>query len=147
MKYIYIFLFLVPSICFAQTKNDTKIIVSNPDTSLFNKVCLLLYERGYTLKEKDKELGFVATNDKSVKGSTLRLRFLIKDTTVAITGDVYNDFASALVRGTLASNTSKDETYYLPIRNAGMKNSGLRDAWNEMLSIAKQFGNQITYAK
>src|SRR5688500_9251377 len=146
MKYIFLFL-LIPTLSFSQKKNDSKIIVSISDTSLFNKVCLLLYEKGYTLKEKDKELGFIATNDKSIKGTTLRMRFLLKDSSVTITGDVYNDFAAALVKGTLAANMSKDEAYYTPIINAGMKKSGLRDAWEEMLSVAKQIGDQITYSK
>jgi hypothetical protein len=130
-----------------QQKKDTKITVTANDSSLFNKAVLLLYQRGYTLKEKDKELGFIATNDKSIKGTIVRLKVFVKDSSLTLTGDVYNSLASALMRGSAVSNISKDESYYVPIQNMGMKGSGMRDAWNELVSVAKQFGDQISYGK
>lgn len=132
-------MFLIPTLSFAQVKNDTKITVPVNDTSMFNKVCLILYEKGYTLKQKDKELGFIATDDRAINGTTLRLKFLVKDS-VVITGDVYNEMAAALARGRYADKAIKDESYYTPIRFAGMKGSGLKDAWNEMNKIANLIG-------
>lgn len=145
MKFVLFFL-LIPTLSFAQAKNDTKINVSTKDTGLYNKVCLLLYERGYTLKQKDKELGFIATDDKSVNGTAIRLKFIVKDTSVTVTGDLYNDIAAALARGRFAANVSKDESYYMPIRFAGMKGSGVKDAWLEMEKVAKLIGTP-TYSK
>lgn len=132
---------------FSQAKNDSKIIVSKSDTAMFNKLCLLLYEQGFTLKQKDKEIGFVATDPKTYNGATYRLKFLVKDSTVNITGDVYNDFAAALIRGRTAANISKDESYYTPIKNMGMKGSTIKDAWNQMVKIAKLISEDLTYAK
>jgi hypothetical protein len=132
---------------FSQEKNDTKVIASISDSNLFNKTALILYERGYTIKEKDKDVGFIATNDKSIDGNTVRLRILLKDTAAIITGDLYNELAAAIVRGSTASKISKDESYYYPIRNNGMKKSGMRIAWNELVEVAKAIGGKLYYSK
>jgi hypothetical protein len=148
MKLLISNLFLILALTsFAQEKNDTKVIASITDSNLFNKTALILYERGYTIKEKDKDVGFMATNDKSIDGNTIRIRILLKDTAAVIAGDLYNELAAAIVRGSTASNISKDESYYFPIRNMGMKKSSMRIAWNELIEIAKAIGGKIYYSK
>lgn len=145
MKY-FLFVFLIPTLCFSQEKKDSKIVVAT-DSNAFNSTCLYLLEHGYTLKQKDKELGFIMTNDRTIKGTVIRLKFLVKDTSIAVTGDLYNDLAAALTRSSLANDIAKDEKYYTPINNIGMKNSGSRDAWNEMLEVAKHLGTNLTFSK
>ena len=66
MRALSILLLFSTSICFAQSKHDSKIIVTPDDTTnLFNRVVLSLYERGYTLETKDEQLKFIATGEKS----------------------------------------------------------------------------------
>ncbi len=88
-------------------------------------MCLVLIEKGYTLKQKDKELGFVATNDRSVKNTLVRIKALVRGDTIKLSGEVYSDIASILFK---TPQGIKDESFYMPIKNFGMKKSAARDS-------------------
>lgn len=128
---------------FGQQKNDKVITVTLSDSALFNRVALVLIERGHTLKQKDKELGFISTDQKNVNNSLMLLKVIIKDTTATITGSLFNDIYARMITKT----GPEDFRNYTEIKNIGMKGSGARDCWNEMDAVAKAIGGSITYSK
>lgn len=138
----FICLFLVCTLCHAQEKKDTKIIVTVTDTSsLFNRVITGLFEKGFTIVQKDRDLGLIATEERPIKNSaSIKLKAQIKDSTISFFGEVANDVTISL--GGVKMERTFERIYY-----GGMKGSDLRNAWNEMLSIAKQFGTEIKYSK
>lgn len=133
MKFLLILL-LCPFLSFAQSKGDTKIIITAPDsTGLFNKVAMVLYERGYSLAQKDEALKFMATTTRPVKYMNIKVNALVKNNEVTLTGTY--DLAV----------TEIDDTD--PIMFRGVKGSYLRNAWAELQAIADKIGGEIRYGK
>jgi hypothetical protein len=133
MKYILVILFLIPTLCFAQQKNDTKVIVSVSDTAnLFNRLAAAFYKRGYTLETKDESVGFINTKEQEMKNYSpfQTIRAFISGNTITLT--------SKIRMGNLA-------TFDVTFNNR--KKNAFVAAWEEMEDLAKQFGNQITYSK
>lgn len=140
MKSIITCLFLICAFqSYSQQKNDSKIIVIVADTSnLINRITLSLYDKGYTMEEKDNTVGFLLTKEKferKVVGSR-KIKALIKGNTIEFTG---------LCRIEL-STFDKDNNRFEPVLYKGMKGSLYMVAWHEMEEIAKQFG-PVTYSK
>jgi hypothetical protein len=136
MKAILLSLVLIPTLCFSQQKKDSKIIVTASDSvNLVNRLSLALYEKGYSLEQKDEGLGFISTSEKQMEKFALKmkLKVLIKGSVITITGEA----------GTVMDG--------IPISTAitfnGSKRSPMMDGWKEMESIAKQFGNNVSYSK
>lgn len=122
----------------AQTKKDTKITVRVQDTTgVFNKITMLLYERGYNIQRKDEALKVISTDEKSWGSASAKYRFIIKDSSVVISGDVASNISLAL----------GVDRHFQPIFFGGMKGSDLRTSWNEMLALAKKIGEDISYSK
>lgn len=125
----------------AQTKKDTKITVTVQDTAgLFNKVAMLLYDKGYGIQRKDESLKVISSDEKTISSGSVKYRFILKDFTVIISGDVASNV-------TLSIGGAKAERSFSPIYYGGMKNSILRLGWNEMVSLAKELGTEIVYSK
>lgn len=125
-----------------QSKNDKKIIVTVTDTvNLFNRIALSLYDKGYTLENKDQELGFLSTNDKPIiNGTSLyKMKALIKGNTVTFTGSI-----AVLV--SLFGSTKMSERTYSDMLFYGMKNSPNMISWREVVEVAKEFGT-LSYSK
>jgi hypothetical protein len=131
-------LFLICSLTsFCQEKKDSKIIVTLVDTSgLFEKVAKVLLENDYDLETKDRESGFITTKDKDLKKYAFKnkIRVQIKDSCLILTAKERAAFKSIM-----------GDTY-MDVSFIGAKNSPMREAWNDMDSIAKQLGT-VTYSK
>jgi hypothetical protein len=138
MKYILSASFLMCTLfSFAQEKKDSKIIVTPVDTSgLFDKVVKALLENDYDLETKDREAGFITTKDKDLKKYAFKnkIRVQLKDSCLVFTAKERAGFQSIL-----------GDTY-MDVSFIGAKNSPMREAWNDMDSIAKQLGT-VTYSK
>lgn len=138
MKYLLLSLFLIPTLSYSQAKRDTKVIVTVSDTSnLFNRVVMSLYERGYTLEQKDEKLNFIATGEKPMPklGASMKLRVMIKDSIMVVTGLHALDIKIMGLERTFDPNEYR-----------GMKGSVWMTAWDEMVSFARQFG-EVKFAK
>lgn len=143
MRYLTLLLLFCSSICFCQSKGDTKIIVTPADTSnLFNRIVLFLYESGYTLESKDETLRFIATSEKSLKklNASMKLRVLEKEGKCIITGFTAFNFELKILG-------AKQERTFDSVKFGAMKGSVNRECWNEMEAVARNFGTEIQYSK
>lgn len=140
MKLFFVALFLIPVLCLSQQKKDTKVMASISDTTnQLNKVAMYFLENGYTINQKDADLKFVSTNEKTVGSMSIKINALIKDSVIVFTGEVANNV-------TMSFGGVKVERTFYPISFAGMKGSDLRKAWEILVSIGKQFGS-VSYSK
>jgi hypothetical protein len=86
MKMLFALL-LCPFLSFAQSKGDTKIIITAPDsTGLFNKVAMVFYGKGYSLAQKDEQLHYMASNEKPIKYANVKVNALVKGNEVTLSG-------------------------------------------------------------
>lgn len=131
---LLIALLLCPFLSFAQSKGDTKIIITAPDTTgLFNKVAMVLYEKGYSLAQKDEALKFMATNEKTTKWANIKVNALVKGNEVTLSGDMDATFTVIVD--------------YEPMIFLGMKNSLYKRVFAELQAIADKIGGEIRYGK
>lgn len=144
MRFSMIALLIFFSInCYCQEKKDSKIIVSVNDTNnLFNKIALAFIDKGYSFENKDPQLGFIATAEKSIPktAGSMKVRAVIKDSTVTFTGLFASDVEMKIL-GTKLERTFDPVTFW------GANNGSYKICWREIESIAKQFGNRIAYSK
>jgi hypothetical protein len=126
-------LLLLPILSFAQSKGDTKIIVTTDSTGLFNKVAMILYESGYSLAQKDEALKFMASNEKILRWANVKVNALVKGNEVILSG-VFDPVVSVI-------------TDPEPIVYRGMKGSIYRTTFAELQAIADKIGGQIRYSK
>lgn len=145
MKPILFCLFLICTFAASsQEKKDTKIIVSLEDTTdVLNKITKRLYQQDYVVDKKDTENGYISTKEKALKkdaSTSVFLKFFVDGNRLIISGEVASNV-------TLSLGGAKAERTFVPIGFYGMKGSSMKNAWNEMESIAKQFGNKITFSK
>ena len=127
---------------YSQEKKDSKIIVTASDTgNLFNRIVLSLYEKGYSLENKDQELGFISTTEKPIPktAGSMKVRAMIKESIITFTGLFAIDVEMKLF-GTKLERTFDPVTFW------GEKNGSYKICWREIEAIAKQFGN-VTYSK
>lgn len=130
---LVIALLLSPLLSFSQSKGDTKIIITTPDsTGLFNKVAMVLYESGYTLSKKDEALQFVSMN-KQTRWAHVTANALVKGNTITLSG-IFE-----------ATITVLDDPE--PITYRGMKGSIFRTTFAELQAVADKIGGQISYSK
>jgi hypothetical protein len=133
MKLLLI-LIICPLLSFAQSKGDTKIIITVPDsTGLFNKVAMVLYEKGYSLAQKDESLHYMATNEKATKYANVKIYALTKGNEVILSGDMDGTFTVIVD--------------YEPITFRGMKGSLYKRVFAELQAIADKIGGEIRYGK
>jgi hypothetical protein len=119
-------------------KKDTKIIVTTSDTSnLISRISVALFEKGYNPDYKDEKAGIVISKEKDFGTYSVRIRVLIKDSIITFSGQ--GRFYT-LLKG------DKDEDFN-EIYFGGMKGSDIRNAWDQVESIARQFGAISRYSK
>jgi hypothetical protein len=144
MKYILSFSFLLWALTsFSQEKKDSKIIVTVSDTTnLFNRLALAFYEKGYSLENKDQQLKVIFTNEKHIDKSarSMKIMALIKDSNIVFSGVQALDIEQKIL-GT------KLERVFEPVLYRRDKGSDFYVCWQEIESIAKQFGTNITFSK
>jgi hypothetical protein len=130
--------FLVLSFsAFSQSAKDQKVILTPADTSnLFNRLVMALYDRGYTLEQKDDALKFVATSERSIprEAISVKVRGMVKENTVVL----YGLFAMEI-----GPKQSRDFT---PIEyRKGKIWSNVH--FKELQAIAEAIGGITTYSK
>lgn len=139
MKRLFLFFFFVPVIGFSQSepvKGANKILVSLSDTAnIMQRVSLALYKKGYSIKQKDESLHFIATNSKGLNNapSEITIHVLIADKTAIISGQ--------------AATVSMGNKLMQDVEYSGAKNSTNRIQWDELESIANVIGSNIQYRK
>lgn len=133
---------LLPVFSLAQPpKKSSKVIVTIADTaSVFNRLSLAIFDRGYTFETKDDQLKLVSTNEKPVKkgGASAKIRARIIDSTIVLTGVIALDVEMTILGVKMERTFSKVE--YI-----GAKKSPMREAWNELVEIAQMFGTSIRF--
>jgi hypothetical protein len=131
---LLIYLLLIPCLSFAQSKGDTKVIVTATDTAnLFNRVAMVLYEKGYSLAQKDESLQYMATNEKATKYANVKINVLVKGNEVTLYGDMDATFTIIVD--------------YEPIVFRGVNGSLYKRVFAELQSIAEKIGGEIRYGK
>lgn len=139
MKIFIPLLLLVPVITIAQPippKKAKKVFVSNHDSTaaVINKLALLLFERGFTIENKDEKMGFISTKEQPSKrfGTSMKVRAIVKDSMVVFTA-------------TVAITSGESNPTFLDVYFGGAKWSPLRDSWNELVAIASAYGKIVKY--
>lgn len=125
-------------------KKASKIIVLAKDSAntLFDKLILVLFDKGFTVDNKDEKLKIVSTKERPSKKLNIltKIQARINDTAIVFTSTMALGFDMELF-GTKMTQT------YDPVTYSGMKGSAIRVAWNELEAIARLFGDNIFYSK
>lgn len=126
-------------------KKASKIIVLTSDTAntLLDRLSGELFDLGYTIDIKDEKAKYVITKGRPSKhyGTLSKIRARITDTAIVFTSQI-------------AVNSDRDilgikraELNYMDVDYSGSKKSAWREAWNELDTIARKFGDRVVYSK
>lgn len=125
-------------------RKSSKIIVLVTDSTnnLFDKVILTLFDKGFTIDNKDERLKIISTKERPMKkGNFLtKIQARINDTAIVFTSTMALGFQMKIL------GTTMEQTYD-PVTYSGLKGSYMRIAWNELEEIARLFGDNIVYSK
>lgn len=125
-------------------KKASKIIVLVKDTTntLFDKLVVTLFDRGFAVDNKDEKLKLITTKERPMpKGNMLtKIQARINDTAIVFTSTMALGFEMKIM-------DVKMEQTYDPVTYSGLKGSYMRIAWNELDAIARKFGDNIVYSK
>jgi hypothetical protein len=139
MRTITLLLLALPSLLKAQEppKKATTItvFVTDKDHTLLDKLSSVLFDRGYTIDNKDEKARYIVTKGRASKkfGTLTRLRARVTDSTIVFTSEV-----------AIAYGPRED---YIDVSYSGAKKGPMREAWNEMDEIARTFGDKLAYSK
>jgi hypothetical protein len=149
MKIITIFLFpIIPFVTKSQVQNTppkkaSKIIVLVKDSAstLLDRIAGVLYDKGFTIDQKDEKVKFISTKYlPSKKWMTIyKIKARINDTAVVFTGQI------AFNKDTDILGMKETVKTYWDIEYG--KGGSMREAWNAMDAIARMFGDKIVYSK
>lgn len=148
MKYLLLFSIFIYS-C-APTKKvydphvphpgDTKIILKR--VVPIDSIELALFERGYTINTKNKDLGIISTEERKLKGlqGAVKIRAQIKQDEILFTGEFAINYDITLSPLTLKRTFEQ-------VRNGGMNKSIMKESFHAVANVAKQLGGEIIYTK
>lgn len=126
-------------------KKASKIIVVVKDSAntLLDRIAGVLYDKGFTIDNKDEKVKFISTKEQpSKKWSTMtRIRARINDTAIIFTSQI------ALNSDRDIFGTKEATKSFMDVDYSGSKFSANREAWNELDAIARTFGDKIVYSK
>lgn len=126
-------------------KKANKIIVLAKDSAniLLDRIAGVLYDKGFVIENKDEKVKFISTKDLASKKwvTIYKIKARINDTAIIFTGQI------AFNKDTDFLGIKETTKTYWDIDYSGSKNSSMREAWNIMDAIAKQFGDKIIYSK
>lgn len=126
-------------------KKANKIIVMFDDSAntALDKLTKTLFDKGYIIESKDEKLKLLSTKEKSSKkyATLIKIRASVNDTAIVFTGVIALGFDIEILGARDLQPTYSEISYY------GARKSPLRDAWNEMDTIAHLFGDKIVYGK
>lgn len=135
-------LLLLPTLCTAQFKKDSKIIAHAKDSGniLFNKIAIDLFDKGFSFEIKDTAMRVIATgpltSNKYATSRKIRIRFT--DSLVIFTAQIALDF------DLFATGNSKT---FSEVSFIGVKKSPMREVWEEIDALAKKYFGQVSYGK
>lgn len=135
-------LLLLPTLCTAQFKKDSKIIAHAKDSGniLFNKIAIDLFDKGFSFEIKDTAMRVIATgpltSNKYATSRKIRIRFT--DSLVIFTAQIALDFDF------LATGNAKT---FSEVSYMGAKKSPMREVWEEIDALAKKYFGVVTYGK
>lgn len=127
------------------TRKSSKIIVLVKDSAnnLLDQLSSILFDKGYTIDTKDEKVKYITTKGQPSKtyGTLSKIRARINDTAIVFTSQI-------------AINSDRDilgikrpELDYMDVDFRGSNKSAMGEAWNELESIARLFGDKIFYSK
>lgn len=126
-------------------KKASKIIVMVRDSAntLLNRLSGILFDKGYTIDAKDEQAKYIITKGQPSKsyGTISKIRARINDTAIVFTSQIAIDSERDIL------GIKRRELDYMDVDYRGAKKSAMRDAWKEIDSIARMFGDKIIYAK
>ncbi len=117
----------------AQIKKDNTIIIH--ENLEAKKISEVLFDHGYIINKTDS--GYISTDPIKIKDVNMRIAMQKKDSAWTIK-------AWGKPAVIISENIAWD---YTLIYYGGAKSSPLRNAWDEMVKIAKQLSDKIEYAK
>lgn len=124
-------------------RKSSKIIVMVRDSSnmLLDRIAGALYDKGFTIENKDDKVKFISTKDlPSKKWATIyKIKARINDTAIVFTGQI------AFNKDTDILGMKESVKTYWDIE-AG-KGGSMKEAWNELDTIARMFGDKVVYSK
>lgn len=124
-------------------RKSSKIIVMARDSAntLLDRIAGVLYDKGYTVENKDEKVKFITTKDlPSKKWSTIyKIKARINDTAIVFSGQI------AFNKDTDIFGMKEAVKTYWDIESG--KGGSMREAWKEMDTIARMFGDKIVYSK
>jgi hypothetical protein len=127
----------------APPKKSNKIIVMVKDSTntLLDRIAGVLYDKGFTIENKDDKVKFISTKDlPSKKWMTIyKVKARINDTAIVFTGQI------AFNKDTDILGIKEAVKTYWDIESG--KGGSMREAWNELDAIARMFGDKIVYSK
>ena|SRR3972149_10307388 len=148
LTFLSCFILLITVKCLGQIappKKSSKIIVIAQDSAntLLDRLSGVLFDKGYTIETKDEKVKYITTKGQPSKnyGTISKIRARINDTAIVFSSQI-------------AINSDRDilgikrpELDYMDVDFRGSKKSAMREAWNELEEIARNFGNKIVYSK
>lgn len=124
-------------------KKSTKIIVKVKDSAntLLNRIAGVLYDKGFTIENKDEQVKFISTKDLPSKQwmTVYKIKAHINDTAIVFTGQI------AFNKDTDILGIKESTKTYWDIESG--KGGSMKEAWNILNGIAKLFGDKIIYSK
>jgi hypothetical protein len=126
-------------------KGAKKVTVLAKDTanSLLDKVTLILFDKGFTIEQKDEKLKILSTKELPSKkwGTISKIRLRITDTTIVFTSQIAINYDYDIL------GVKESTKNFMDVEYKGSKKSAMREAWEQMVEIASQFGQSIIYSK
>lgn len=139
---------LLASFAYSQStpiKGAKKVIVLAKDSSnsFLDKVTLILFDKGFTIDQKDDKLKILSTKELPSKkwGTMSKIRIRVIDTAIVLTSQIAINYDYDIL-GLKESTKS-----FMDVEFKGSKKSAMREAWDQMVEIASQLGQSITYSK
>lgn len=124
-------------------KKSTKIIVIAKDSanSLLNRIAGVLYDKGFTIENKDEQVKFISTKDLPSRQwmTVYKVKARINDTAIVFNGQI------AFNKDTDILGMKESTKTYWDIESG--KGGSMKEGWNILNGIAKQFGDKIIYSK
>lgn len=122
----------------AQKKGDSKALIQlESKEAAFTKAVSILAQEGFSMQVVEKDAGVISTQSKGAKRFQSKYNVFISDTgLITLTG--------LMTIGDITLNGITDNSWG-KIENKGMKGSPIRLSWEELVNIAQQIGEQVTY--
>ena len=119
---------------------DTKILLKNPVP--LDTIEIVLFERGFTIDTKNKELGLITTKPRKLKGveGAVIVRAQIKPEEVVFTGEFAINYD--ISAGMLTLKRTFEQ-----LRYGGMNKSIIRESWHAMENVVIRIGGERIYTK